>query len=65
MLWVLSGLNWLGYGLMLMAIFAGRNEPTLAPARSPRQSPDDDEETDLVPLQPAPSTRDSTGIQVR
>ena len=61
---VMSGLtflNWLGYGLLLMAIFAGRNEPTHLPARSPRPLPDDDDEFGVPPG----STTDRTGIQVK
>lgn len=51
----LTVLNWLGYGLMLMAIFAGRNEPT-RPPRAPRSLPDDDDDDDdwLPPKLPLP-----------
>ncbi len=53
----LSILSWLGYGLMLMAVFAGRTEP----ARLPRLDSEDD---DWAPSRKAsgPAT-DSTGIQ--
>jgi hypothetical protein len=53
-----SILQWIAYGLMLVAIFAGRNEPRRLP---PRPLQDDD---DWEPKPPT-STRDTTGIQKR
>jgi hypothetical protein len=57
----LSILSWIAYGLMLMAVFAGRNEPTRLPPRIRRPDPEDD---DWAPPAKAPApTTDSTGIQ--
>jgi hypothetical protein len=65
LIWGLAFLNWLGGGLMLMAIFAGRNEPTRLPPRSPRWPPDDDKPDVAPPTPPMASSKDSTGIQVK
>lgn len=56
----LTALNWLGYALMLMAIFAGRNEPTRLPPRLSRPHEEDD---DWHAPAPKPPTPPSTGIQ--
>ena len=53
----LSVLNWIAYGLMLLAIFAGRNEPK----RPPPLPPDDD----WTPPRAPAAAKESTGIQQR
>ena len=55
---MLSILNWVAFALMLMAIFAGRNEPAHPALQS--LPPDDDWG---APAKLPASTKDTTGIQ--
>lgn len=57
-------LNWVGYGLMVVAVFVGRQPPAREryPARS---EPLDDDWDHPVPASSAPKEADRTGIQER
>jgi hypothetical protein len=55
----LSIVSLLGYGLMLMAVFAGRSAASLPPSR-PRAVPESDEQWEQPEPEPPP---DSTGIE--
>jgi hypothetical protein len=51
--------QWIAYGLLLVAVFAGRNDERPREARPTRPWPDDDDWRTPTPKSPA----DSTGIQ--
>lgn len=57
---MISILNWVAYALMLLAIFAGRNEPTRPSLQN--LPPDDDWHAPVQSSAPV-STKDTTGIQ--
>jgi hypothetical protein len=57
---VFAMINWVAYGLMLVAVFVGRNQPAPTPFRDPRQDDDDDWDQPPAP----PPTNQSTGIQI-
>src|SRR4029077_6353760 len=59
-----SGVGWVSRGLLIVAVFAGRNPPTPTPYRPDRFDPRDDDEWDRPAAAPK-KTEDATGIQAK